>query len=143
MVDERVPLDLKDTLDYRTVLGVGSRAVVEHAYTLHCKRRGYFPVGPLTLGTGDLFGFADATWEEAHPVYVTVYPQVVSLHELGLPRRSPFGVLPARQRALRRPEPHERRARLYGGRQPAPHSTGRQARTRTGCWLRSSSPPFH
>lgn len=103
MVDERVPLDLKDTLDYRSVLGVGGRATVEHAYMLHCKRRGYFPVGPLILSTGDLFGFADASWEEAHPVYVTVYPQALSLHELGLPSRSPFGVLPARQRLFEDP----------------------------------------
>lgn len=103
MVDERVPLDLKDALDYRSVVGVGSRAIVDHAYTFYCKRRGYFPVGPLSLSTGDLFGFAEASWEEANPVYVTVYPQVLSLQELGLPSRSPFGVLPARQRLFEDP----------------------------------------
>lgn len=103
MVDERVPLDLKDALDYRAVVSVGSRATTDHAYTLRCKRRGYFPVGPLSLNTGDLFGFAEATWEEETPVYVTVYPQVLSLQELGLPSRSPFGVLPARQRLFEDP----------------------------------------
>lgn len=103
MVEERVPLDLKDTLEYRNVLAVGSRAVVDHSYTLYCKRRGYYPVGPLSLATGDLFGFADAQWVEDQPAYVTVYPQVVPLHQLGLPSRSPFGVLPARQRLFEDP----------------------------------------
>lgn len=103
MVEERVPLDLKDALEYRNVLAVGSRAVVDHAYTLYCRRRGYYPVGPLSLATGDLFGFADAHWEEAEPAYVTVYPQIVPLYALGLPSRSPFGVLPARQRLFEDP----------------------------------------
>ncbi len=103
LVEERVPLDLKDTLDYRSVLAVGSRAVVDHRYTLYCKRRGYYSVGPMSLSTGDLFGFADAQWVEDRPAYVTVYPQVVPLHELGLPSRSPFGVLPSRQRLFEDP----------------------------------------
>lgn len=103
MVEERIPLDLKDALEYRNVLAVGSRAVVDHAYTLYCKRRGYYSVGPLSLATGDLFGFADAQWVEDKPAHVTVYPQVVALHELGLPSRSPFGVLPSRQRLFEDP----------------------------------------
>ena len=103
MVEERVPLDLKDSLEYRNVLAVGSRAVVDHTYTLYCKRRGYYAVGPMSLSTGDLFGFADAQWIEDQPAYVTVYPQIVPLHQLGLPSRSPFGVLPSRQRLFEDP----------------------------------------
>jgi uncharacterized protein (DUF58 family) len=103
MFEERVPLDLKDTLDYRYVLSIGSRATVRHEYTLACKRRGYYPVGPIVLSTGDLFGFAEAAWQEKEPTHVTVYPQVVGLHELGLPSRSPFGVLASRQRIFEDP----------------------------------------
>ncbi|MFN2200433.1 MAG: DUF58 domain-containing protein [Caldilineaceae bacterium] len=103
LVEERVPLDLKDALEYRNVLAVGGRSVVDHQYLLYCKRRGYYAVGPLNLSTGDLFGFTGANWEEDRPTYVTVYPQVVPLHELGLPSRSPFGVLPARQRLFEDP----------------------------------------
>ena len=103
MVEERVPLDLKDALNYRSVLGIGSRSSIDHVYTLYCKRRGYYPVGPLTLSTGDLFGFAEATWQERNPTFVTVYPLVVSLQELGLPSRSPFGVLASRQQIFEDP----------------------------------------
>jgi uncharacterized protein (DUF58 family) len=103
MFEDRVPVDLKETDSYRHVLSVGSQAHVEHHYTLMCKRRGYYAVGPLSMTTGDLFGFAESTWHEESPVYVTVYPEVVSLQRLGLPSRSPFGVLAARQRIFEDP----------------------------------------
>ncbi len=103
LVEERVPLELKDALEYRHVLSVGSRATVDHDYTLACKRRGYYAVGPLSMATGDFFGFANAEWTEDQPAHVTVYPRVVALHELGLPSRSPFGVLPSRQRLFEDP----------------------------------------
>lgn len=103
LLEDRVPLDLKETDSYRTVLSVGGKSQVEHEEIFHCKRRGYYPVGPLTLATGDLFGFADATWQESKPIHITVYPQVVPLHELGLPSRSPFGVLASRQRIFEDP----------------------------------------
>jgi uncharacterized protein (DUF58 family) len=103
MVEDRVPLDLKETDSYRSVLSVGSMAQQEHAYTLYAKRRGYYTVGPLTLTTGDLFGFAEATWQEQSPVYVTVYPEVLSLQKIGLPSRSPFGTLAAQQRIFEDP----------------------------------------
>lgn len=103
LIEDRVPLDLKETDSYRTVIAVGGKSHVEHQEILHCKRRGYYPVGPLTLNTGDLFGFAEATWQEANPIHVTVYPMVVPLQELGLPSRSPFGVLSSRQQLFEDP----------------------------------------
>ena len=82
-VDERVPLDIKDLAQYSIALSVGGRASVAHAYTLAAKRRGYFPLGPLSLRTGDLFGFAEARWEEAAPPHLTVYPLIVPLTAVG------------------------------------------------------------
>lgn len=108
VLEDRVPLDLKETAEYRMALSVGPKAHQEHRFTLYCKRRGYYEVGPLSLTTGDLFGFAEATWQEAAPTYVTVYPQIVPLERLGLPSRSPFGVLPSSRRIFEDP------ARLAG-----------------------------
>lgn len=104
MLEDRAPLDLKDASSYRWVLNVGSRARTDQRYNLHAKRRGYYAVGPLQLNTGDLFGFSEAAWQEAQPTYVTIYPQIIPLHELGLPSRSPFGVLPSRQRLFEDPD---------------------------------------
>ncbi len=126
--------------------GVGRGQPGSRGARLHAALQTSFATSPsarLPFGArAATLGFADATWEEAHPVYVTVYPQVVSCCTNWACPRSPFGVLPV-PAALRRPEPHERRARLYGGRQPAPHSLeGKRARGQAA-GARSSSPPFH
>jgi uncharacterized protein (DUF58 family) len=102
-VQELVPLDLRDAADYTIVLSVGGRAVTEHEYTLHCKRRGYYTVGPLALRAGDLFGFVDQSWQERQLVSLTVYPEVLTLIKLGLPSRSPFGTAASRQRLFEDP----------------------------------------
>jgi uncharacterized protein (DUF58 family) len=107
-IQEAVPLDLKDQPDYRAVVSLGGHSTLEHRYRLHCKRRGYYTVGPLTLRTSDLFGFVDGRWDEADPPRLIVYPQVLPLERLGLPSRSPFGTLATRQRLLEDP------ARLAG-----------------------------
>jgi uncharacterized protein (DUF58 family) len=102
-LQELVPLDLKDAADYAMVLSVGGRTVVNHTYTLHCKRRGYYSIGPLALRTGDLFGFVDSSWQVKTLHNLTVYPQVLPLPKLGLPSRSPFGTLGSRQRLFEDP----------------------------------------
>ncbi len=108
LIQELAPLDLKDATDYTSVLSVASRARIDHAYTFHAKRRGYYTVGPLTLRTGDLFGFVEANWQEQGVTHVTVYPRVLPLSTLRIPSRSPFGILPSRQRLFEDP------ARLAG-----------------------------
>ena len=90
-LEERVPLDLKDIAAYKIALSVAGRATTEHTYTLSCKRRGYFALGPLSLRTGDVFGFSEARWEEDNPRHVTVYPAIVPLEKLGLPSRLALG----------------------------------------------------
>jgi uncharacterized protein (DUF58 family) len=107
-LEERVPLDLKDIAQYTVALSVGSRSTTEHTYTLACKRRGYYPLGPLSLRTGDLFGFVESRWEEEQPPRVTVFPLIVPLQELGLPSRIPMGGQATPQRLYEDP------ARLRG-----------------------------
>lgn len=91
IVEERVPLDLRDLADYRIATSVGSRGVMEHVYTLHARRRGYYALGPLSLRAGDLFGFSEARWQESGGRCVTIYPQVLQLPQMGLPSRIPYG----------------------------------------------------
>lgn len=100
---EGVPVDLQSGEHYGTILSVGSRAVARYRYSLFCRQRGYYPVGPLRLRTGDLFGFAQNAWQETHPTHVTVYPQVLPLPALGLPSRLPFGTIRSHQRIFEDP----------------------------------------
>ncbi|MGL4648816.1 MAG: DUF58 domain-containing protein [Caldilineaceae bacterium] len=114
LIEERVPLDLRDRAEYRIAASIGSRGQITHVYTLQAKRRGYYALGPLTLRAGDLFGFSESRWEEKVARYVTVYPQVLALPALGLPSRLPFGARATAQQMQEDP------ARLRGVRAYAP-----------------------
>ncbi len=103
-LQEQAPLDVRDASDYTQVITVGSQTKTDHHYSLYCKRRGYYLVGPLVLRTGDLFGFVNGARQENRAMPLIVYPQVVSLEKLGLPSRSPFGTLSSRQRLFEDPE---------------------------------------
>lgn len=102
-VQEQIPLDLKDVSEYNKIVTIASRSTLEHEYQLYCKRRGYYSVGPLQLRTGDLFGFVNGARQENNSIAMTVYPQVLPLEKLGLPSRSPFGILSSRQRLFEDP----------------------------------------
>ncbi len=102
-IHENIPIELQAVDAYRVAVSIGSRARARHTFTLHCHRRGYYPVGPLRLYTGDLFGFAESIWQESEPTYMTVYPQVLPLPQLGLPSQLPFGTVQSRQRIFADP----------------------------------------
>jgi len=85
------------------VTRVGGRSAVDYRYQLYCRRRGYYKVGPLVLGTSDLFGFVEARWNEAGDSALIVYPQIVPLSRLGLSSRVPFGALSTRRQIAEDP----------------------------------------
>ena len=86
----------------------GQRERVTISYQLHCRRRGYYPVGPLQLASGDLFGFVDVQGRDVGQQFLTVYPRIIPLVGLALPSRLPFGTLASNQRLFEDP------ARLRG-----------------------------
>ncbi len=81
---------------HREVISLGPRERRHFCYTLYCYRRGYYPVGPLTMRTGDLLGTVRSSQTQAASDHIIVYPRVVPLQQLGLPTRSPQVALPAR-----------------------------------------------
>jgi uncharacterized protein (DUF58 family) len=95
-VHESLPVRLATPPHHRQVLSLRPREQVALAYTLHCQRRGYYPIGPLTMRTGDLLGLLQPRQIEAASDHMIVYPRVVSLDKLGLPTRAPQVSLLAR-----------------------------------------------
>lgn len=93
---EALPVQLIAPPFHREVVSLGPQERRTVRYTLNCRRRGYYPIGPLTMQTGDLLGIERQSLARAEPNYMTVYPRVVPLHKLGLPTRSPLVALPAR-----------------------------------------------
>jgi uncharacterized protein (DUF58 family) len=60
-----------------------------------CKRRGLFTLGPVTARTGDPFGIFTATWTDPTTKTFLVYPPIVELPGIDLPR----GMLPGAARS--------------------------------------------
>lgn len=100
---EAVPSALRGRDRYQTVVSLGGRSAVNFIYELHCRQRGYFRVGPLTLAAGDLFGFANSGFVEADPQTMIVFPKVLPLEKIGLRSRMLFGSLGTRRKLFEDP----------------------------------------
>jgi hypothetical protein len=72
-------------------------------YQVQASRRGYYRLGPLTLRSSDLFGFFPEQTRNFPADYLTVYPRIWALSQLGLPSRLPFGTIASRQRLFADP----------------------------------------
>ncbi|MCL2669481.1 MAG: DUF58 domain-containing protein, partial [Syntrophaceae bacterium] len=59
---------------------------------LTAQRRGIHRLGPLTIQTGDLFGFFPQIREVCGANEVIVYPRLVAIKPLAVPRRDLFGL---------------------------------------------------
>lgn len=94
-VHETLPVQLIAPPFHRQVISLGPHERRPMHYTLNCRRRGYYPIGPLTMQTGDLLGIERRSLARAEPGHLIVYPRVVPLQRLGLPTRSPLVALPA------------------------------------------------
>jgi uncharacterized protein (DUF58 family) len=94
-INETLPIQLTAPPFHRRVISLGPHERRHLQYTLNCRQRGYYPIGPLTMQTGDLLGIERRSLARAEPGHLIVYPRVVPLQRLGLPTRSPLVTLPA------------------------------------------------
>lgn len=78
---------------FQRVTSVGPKSSVRFEYELEGRRRGYYPIGPARLYSGDLFGVAAIQQRQLAVDYLTVYPRIIPLNQLILPSRSPMGTL--------------------------------------------------
>lgn len=71
--------------------------------TLECPQRGYYRIGPVTVRAGDPFGFFAHRQSLPGEQYLTVYPRLVPLDELGLPPRHLLGETNVRRTVITDP----------------------------------------
>lgn len=119
-VHETLPVQLISPPFHRQVISLGPYGRQILRYTLHCRQRGYYPIGPLTMQTGDLLGIERRGVKQAAANHLIVYPRVVPLQGLGLPTHSPLAALPARSYLFEDP------ARVMGVRDYHPGDTPRR-----------------
>lgn len=76
---------------------------VRRRMTVTCQARGYFPLGPARLRSGDLFGITSVGRDVTSIDYLIVYPRVVPLEALGIPSLHPLGDARSRRPLLEDP----------------------------------------
>lgn len=64
---------------------------VRRHFSVRCDARGYFPLGPARLRSGDIFGLTVRGADVERVDYLLVYPRLVPLSALGLPALHPLG----------------------------------------------------
>ncbi|MEM8532115.1 MAG: DUF58 domain-containing protein [Chloroflexota bacterium] len=95
---ESLPTALHNPPSIQKVVSLGAQEQRIIRYTLAGQQRGFYQIGPLTLRTGDVLGLTERTLQGPDNDYLTIYPTVLSLDELGLPASLPYGTLAAQQR---------------------------------------------
>ncbi len=71
--------------------------------SLYCRKRGYYKLGPLSVTTGDIFGFYPRTLIEPHEDHLIVYPRLFNIEHLALPAAYPLGEVLAEKRLFEDP----------------------------------------
>ena len=100
---DNLPVQLHVPSSFHRVISLLSYERTTFTYELHCRRRGYYQLGPLALWAGDLFGTAQEMQQRDERRPITVYPKIVPLRQVSLPSQSPFGELRSRQRIFEDP----------------------------------------
>ena len=84
-----LPKTIEGDLGLSTALLWYQRATRER--TIECRRRGYYPIGPARVATGDIFGLFPRERSAAEAESLTVYPRLYPIGAFGLPSRHPLG----------------------------------------------------
>lgn len=117
---ESLPVDLGVPARQNRVFSLNPREAHSLSYTLQCRKRGVYALGPLQVRSGDLFGLTPLAGAEVPPDRLIVYPRVMPLEKLNLPTRSPLAALPARTPLFEDP------ARVVGVRDYVPGDSQRR-----------------
>ena len=87
---------------------------------LYGNKRGYYTLGPITLTSGDIFGFYPRSITKPLIDHVIVYPRIFPIAQLGIPPLYPIGETTAERRIFEDP------IRVIGVRDYSPHDSRRR-----------------
>jgi uncharacterized protein (DUF58 family) len=64
---------------------------VKWKYELPCLKRGYYPLGPTVISSGDIFGLYSRSLKTPLEDHVIVYPKILPVGRLPIPSQQPLG----------------------------------------------------
>ncbi|HEY2982134.1 MAG TPA: DUF58 domain-containing protein, partial [Anaerolineales bacterium] len=90
---ETLPLALAGPQVFRRVTSLGPRGASRFEYSMQALKRGYYPIGPMFISSGDILGLNEPARREWPVEYLTVYPKIIPLTKVKIPSQSPQGTL--------------------------------------------------
>jgi uncharacterized protein (DUF58 family) len=90
---ETLPVALVGPHSFQTVTNLGPRADAQFEYFVQTRKRGYYPIGPLSISTGDILGLSESLQAEKHAEHLVVYPKIIPFTSIEIPSYSPQGTL--------------------------------------------------
>ncbi len=92
-ISESLPVELIVPNSFQRVVSLGPKGRATYTFTLNADKRGYYPIGPLHLRSGDVIGLAEDIQNEGRADNLIVYPRIIPLARVPLPSHSPLGTL--------------------------------------------------
>src|SRR5215207_543814 len=90
---ETLPVALAGPYSFQTVTNLGPRAEAQFEYFVQARKRGYYPIGPLTISTGDILGLSDSLQVHSPAEALIIYPKIIPFSSMKIPSQSPQGTL--------------------------------------------------
>src|SRR6266508_5682460 len=90
---ETLPVALVGPNNFQSVIHLGPRADARFEYSVEARKRGYYPIGPLSISTGDILGLSESLRAENQAEHLVVYPKIIPFTSIEIPSHSPQGTL--------------------------------------------------
>jgi len=90
---ETLPVALAGPNTFQSVIHLSPGAEANFEYSVDAWKRGYYPIGPLSVSTGDILGLSAAVLAQSPAEHLVIYPKIVPFTSLEIPSHSPQGTL--------------------------------------------------
>ena len=90
---ETLPVALVGPNNFQTVTNLGPNADAQFEYIVQARKRGYYPIGPLSITTGDILGLSSSLQATIPAEALVVYPKIIPFTSMDIPSQSPQGTL--------------------------------------------------
>ncbi len=92
-IRETLPVALAGPRSFQTAIHLGPRADEHFEYAVEARKRGYYPIGPLFVSTGDILGLSESLQGKAQAEPLVIYPKIIPFTSMEIPSLSPQGAL--------------------------------------------------
>jgi uncharacterized protein (DUF58 family) len=90
---DTLPVALAGPAVFRRATTLGPHGEARFEYSLEARKRGYYPIGPMFISSGDIIGLNAPARSEWPRDFLTVYPNIIPLTSVKIPSHSPQGTL--------------------------------------------------